>query len=76
MFWSFLKEKNQKDRPAVVEAAKELQAELKQLPQDDPLVEEMRISGRDLIQHSKKVLAKEEMPEQMAITAERLLSQV
>lgn len=64
------------DRPGVVEAAKELQAELKQLPPDDPHVEQMRISGRDLIQHSKKVLAKEEMPDQMAIVAERMLSQV
>ena len=36
-------------------------------------MEAMRLSGRDLIQHSKKVLAKEEMPEQMAIAAEALV---
>jgi hypothetical protein len=53
-----------------------LQAELKQLPPDDPRVEAMRLSGRDLIQHSKKVLAKEEMPEQMQVAAEALVRQV
>ena len=61
------------DRPAVIEAAKALQTELKNLPPDDPHVEAMRLSGRDLIQHSKKVLAKEEMPEQMAVAAEALV---
>ncbi len=61
------------DRPAVLEAAKQLQSEMKELPPDDPHVEAMRLSSRDLIQHAKKVLAKEEMPEQMAVAAEALV---
>lgn len=63
------------DRAAVLESARELSSTLKALPEDDPHVAALRMSSRDLVEHSKKVMAKEELPEQMNIIAESIIEE-